>query len=86
MALETWAGGPGMGLGLIAPKISLLNLYPPHTGVGPVHSIYLLPCSFYQLDGCGLFNYVAVRLPFNSVFIVPSDGGAILCCNFDVGV
>ena len=28
LALEPWAGGPGVGLGLLAPKISLLNFYP----------------------------------------------------------
>ena len=34
LALEPWAGGPGVGLGLFAPKISLLNVYPPHVDVG----------------------------------------------------
>ena len=45
LALETWAEGPGMGLGLLAPEISLLNFYPPHVSVGAAHctSVPLLP-------------------------------------------
>ena len=39
LALEPWAGGPGMGLGLLTPKISLLNLYLPLAGVGPARSV-----------------------------------------------
>ena len=27
-ALESWAGGPGVGLGLLVPEISLSNCYP----------------------------------------------------------
>ena len=27
-----------MGLGLLAPEISLLNFYPPHVGEGPARS------------------------------------------------
>ena len=30
---------PGAGLVLLTPKISLLNFYLPHVGVGPVHSV-----------------------------------------------
>ena len=39
-----WCGG-GMGLGLIVPKISLLNFYPPHVGEGSARSasVPLLP-------------------------------------------
>ena len=41
--LSTWHWSPGLGglvwgLGFLAPKISLLNFYPPHVGVGPTHS------------------------------------------------
>ena len=45
LALEPWAGGPGVGLGLLTVKISLLNFYPPYTGKGPVPSmsVPLLP-------------------------------------------
>ena len=35
LALEPWAGGPGVGLGLLVPKVSLLNFYPLHLDVGP---------------------------------------------------
>ena len=34
----TLVGGPSVGLGLLAPEISLLNFYPPHVGVGPACS------------------------------------------------
>ena len=30
-------GVPGVGLGLLAPKISLLNFYPSHIGEGLAH-------------------------------------------------
>ena len=45
LALESWAGGPGVGLGLLAPEISLLNFYPPHMDVGAncFTSVPLLP-------------------------------------------
>ena len=45
VALEPWAGGPSVGLGLLTPKISLLNFYPPHVGVGPAHFTF---CFSYQ--------------------------------------
>ena len=37
--------GPGVGLGLLAPEISLPNFYPPYMGEGPAHSasVPLLP-------------------------------------------
>ena len=35
----TLARGPGVGLGLLGPEISLLNFYPPHMGVGPAGSV-----------------------------------------------
>ena len=38
LAWEPWAGGVGVGLGLLAPEISLLNFYPPHMDVRPAHS------------------------------------------------
>ena len=45
LALESWAGGPGRGLGFLTPEISLLNFYPLHVDVGPAHSasVPLLP-------------------------------------------
>ena len=41
LALELGAGGPGVGLGLLAPKISLLNFYLLHMDVGPTCCISL---------------------------------------------
>ena len=38
MTLKPWSVGPGVGLGLLPPKISLPNFYPPHVDVGPDHS------------------------------------------------
>ena len=38
---EPWAGGPGVGLGLLAPEISLPYFYPPHEDVGPARSTSL---------------------------------------------
>ena len=45
LALEPWAGGPGVGLGLLAPEISLPILYPTHVDLGPAlsASVPLLP-------------------------------------------
>ena len=41
----TLGWGPGVGLGLLTPNISLLNFYLPHVCVGPAHfvSAHLLP-------------------------------------------
>ena len=39
LALEAWAGGTGVGLGLLVPEISLPNFYPVHVGVGPASSM-----------------------------------------------
>ena len=36
--LQPWAGGTGVGLGLLAPKISLLDFYLPLVDVGPARS------------------------------------------------
>ena len=41
LALEPWAPGPGLGLGLLVPKISLPNFCPPHVDVGLAHSTSL---------------------------------------------
>ena len=38
LSLEPWAGGPGVGLGLLTPEISLPIFYPQYVGVGPAHS------------------------------------------------
>ena len=45
LALEPWAVGPGVELGLLTPDIPLLNFYPPHMGEGPACSapVPLLP-------------------------------------------
>ena len=65
LALETWAEGPGVGLGLLAPEKALPYFYPPHVGVGPACSTSTPPTS---LDGCNFFNSVVVGLPFNSIY------------------
>ena len=39
LALEPWAWGPGMRLGLFAPEISLPNFYVPHMGEGLARSM-----------------------------------------------
>ena len=53
--------GPGVGLGLLAPEISLTNFYPHGCGAS---SFYLCdpPTS---LGGCGFFNSIVIQLPFN---------------------
>ena len=38
LALEPWAGGPGVGLELLTSEISRPNFYPPQVDVGPAHS------------------------------------------------
>ena len=45
----TLGWGPGVGLGLLTPELSLLNFYPPHVGEGPAHStsVPLLPVWVY---------------------------------------
>ena len=67
LALESWAAGPGVDLGLLAPKISLSNFYPHRCGASPFH-VYTPPTS---LGGCGFFNSIVVRLPFNLISDVP---------------
>ena len=39
LALEPWAGVPGVELGLLTSEISLLDFYPPQVGVEPAHSV-----------------------------------------------
>ena len=56
-----------MGLGLLVPKISVLNFYPRGCGTSPFG--ILAPPTY--LDGCGFFNSVLVRLPFNSISDIP---------------
>ena len=60
-------GVPGVGLGLLALMISLLNFYPPHVDVGPAYSMSPPPPT--SLDRCSFFNSVVVRLPFNSTSV-----------------
>ena len=47
-ALEPLARGSGVGLGLLTPKISLPNFYPPYVSVGTVQSMSLHLHPFYQ--------------------------------------
>ena len=67
LALESRAGGPGLGLGLLAPQISLPNFYPRGCGT----SLFRICAPPMSLDGCGFFNSVVVRLPFSSISDVP---------------
>ena len=52
------SGSPGMGLGLLTPKISLSNFYPLHVGEGPAHfvSLPLLPV---QIDVVSSIPYLS---------------------------
>ena len=70
LALVYWAffflgGGreSGVGLGFLAPRISLPNFYPPHIDVGT--SLFCVSVSPTSLDGCGFFNSIVLRLAFN---------------------
>ena len=58
LALEPLAGGPGVGLWLLTPKISLPNFYPPHVGEGPdcSASAPLLPV---RMDVVSLILYLS---------------------------
>ena len=67
LALESWTGVPSVGLGLLAPEISLPNFYPCGCQASP-YCACVPPTS---LDGCGSFNSIVVRLPFNSISGVP---------------
>ena len=69
LALETWALGPGMGLGLLTPEISLL-FFIQHKFVGPIHLHLWVSTPPTSLDGCGFFGSIVVVFPFNSI----SDG------------
>ena len=64
LAQESGAGEAGVGLGLLAPEISLQNFYPHGCGISPLFICY----PHTTLDGCGFFNSVVVRLPFNLIF------------------
>ena len=67
LALESWAGGPGRGLGFLTPEISLLNCYPCGCGA----SLFCVCTPLTSLDGCGFLNSVVVRLPFSLISDVP---------------
>ena len=57
LALESWAGGFGVDLGLLAPEISLPSIYPHGCGASLFH-ICTPPTS---PNGCGFFSFVVVR-------------------------
>ena len=71
----TLGWGPGVGLGLLAPEISLPNFYPPHMSEGPAHSASfpLLPV---WMDVVSLILYLS---DFNSTrfLMVLGDGCSI---------
>ena len=74
LALEPWAGGPSVGPGLRALKISLPNFYPHGCRASPF-CICTPPTS---LDGCGFFNFIVVRLPYNLISDGPDNGCSTL--------
>ena len=61
----TLGWGAWCGVGLLAPKISISNYYPPHIGKGPSHFMSVPPPSI--LYECGFYNSVVVRFPFNLI-------------------
>ena len=63
----TMGWGPGVGLGLLAPEISLPDFYPHGCGA----SSFCVHTPPTGLDGCGYFNSIVVRLPFSLTFDVP---------------
>ena len=67
LPLESCAGGPGVGLGLLTPDLPLLNFYPHRCGASP----FYIHAPSISLDGCGFFNSVVVRLPFNLISDIP---------------
>ena len=73
LALETWARGPGVGLGLLAPEISLPDfIHQRWVWDQPVPRL-CISASPTSLDGYGLFNFIVVGLLFNSILMVLSD-------------
>ena len=70
LALEPWAGGPGVRLGLLTHETSLPNFYAPHVGVGPARFTPLLLLPVWT-DVVSFFNSVVVRLPFSEISDVP---------------
>ena len=75
LTLEPWAGRSGVRLGLLAPKISLPTFYSLHVDVGPAHSTS--PPTPTSVNGCGFFQSVVVRLPFDSNSDGSEDGCSI---------
>ena len=64
LALEPWAGGPGVGLGPFTPEISL-QIFICHMWVWDqpilrLHLSYQSQCGFF-------FNSIIVGLPFSSI-------------------
>ena len=57
--------GTWCGAGLPAPETSLPNFYSPNVCERPTHSPTVALST--SLDGCSFFNFVVVRLPFNSI-------------------
>ena len=65
LALESWTGWPGLGLGLLTPKISLLNFYPRGCGASLRPSYWSGWMWFLQFHCCQTsiqLNFVVVIL------------------------
>ena len=73
LALEPWAGGPGVGLGLLDPKKSLLNFNLPHGGEGPASS-ESVPLPSISLDEFGFFNSKLSDFHSTQFLMAVSDG------------
>ena len=57
----------GVEQGLLTPKISLLNFYPPHVVVESAVPRFHTSTFHTSLDGCGLFNSIvgtSIQLDF----------------------
>ena len=60
LTLQPCAGGPGVGLGLLAPKFL-------STTCGRGTSLFRVCTPPTSLDGCGFFNSIVVKLPFSLI-------------------
>ena len=65
LALELWAEGPGMGLGLLAPEISLLNFF--------IHAMWVWDQPFPHLRLPSVWMDVVSLIPQLSDFHSTSD-------------
>ena len=65
LAVEPWAGGPWCGAGTPCSWDMLPKFLSTIHGCGT--SLFHVSVPPTSLDGCGFFNSIVVRLPFNSI-------------------